>query len=73
VPETKSLKSVSIAELELAISKAIAELVGQDVATSISSLQVITTTAGSWSGIQSYKLDVSIKVGQLPEQSDNPF
>ncbi len=75
--DTKSLKAISIKEIEEAIAKAISGLTGTETSATISSFVVNTDAVSDLSGKDTYKLDLSLRVGKSysggTESSDLPF
>lgn len=72
--ETKSLKEVSIKEIEEAIAKAISTLTGTEASSEISSLVISTGAASSFSGQDCFSVELSLRVGKsYSESSDIPF
>lgn len=73
--ETKSLKAVSIKEIEEAIAKAISALTGTEASSAISSFVVSTDAASSFNGQECFKVELSLRVDKSYSggSSDLPF
>lgn len=72
--ETKSLKEVSIKEIEEAIAKAISTLTGTKASSEIRSLAISTDAASNFSGQDRFSVELSLCIGKsYSDSSDLPL